>query len=201
MVSILEFSSHRALFSSLSLIAPHLVGKMIQLNHPMPLFLIKYFLWPAEAEKYKANDGAQLSEPREVKLLSLSDILHRAEANSEASHDGPRSEREDSDEELDLGFETSISGDEDHDGEPNVLHGSLNLRIHRKDDSARENGGSNGSCESNSSPSQERTKYQVTLFNTYKHIHTCVYNKSYAFSLLMCRCILIDETSNPATLE
>lgn len=50
-----------------------------------------------------------------------------------------------------MDFETSVSGDEGRDVDPNVLHGSLNVRIHRRPDSAREAGGSNGSCGSPSS--------------------------------------------------
>lgn len=97
-------------------------------------------------------------------MLSLSDILYRSEGNSDASQDGPRSDREDSDydEELELDFETSISGDEEQDIESNILHGSVNLRIHRRSDSSREVEGANGSCGSPSSSSQnERRPYQV----------------------------------------
>lgn len=119
----------------------------------------------AEAEKNsKANDGAPKSEPR---ALSLSDILYRSEANSDASQDGPRSDREESDyeEELELDFETSGSGDEGRDVEANVLHGSLNLRIHRRGDSATETGRANGSCKSPTSSSQnDKTTYLVLLF-------------------------------------
>lgn len=118
-----------------------------------------------EAERNnKANDGASRSESRVGRISSLSDIFYRAEANSDASQDGPRSEREDSDydEELELDFETSMSGDEEHDVESNILHGSLNLRIHRKSDSARESGCANDSCGSPSSSFyNERTPYQV----------------------------------------
>ncbi|PON70509.1 WD repeat containing protein [Trema orientale] len=125
---------------------------------------VKKDLAAGEAERNnKANDGALRSELRGGRIPSLSDILYRAEANSDASQDGPRSEREDSDyeEELELDFETSMSGDEEHDVEPNILHGSLNLRIHRKSDSARESGGVNGSCGSpSSSYCNERTPYQ-----------------------------------------
>ncbi|GMP45789.1 hypothetical protein CsSME_00014181 [Camellia sinensis var. sinensis] len=125
---------------------------------------IQKHLAAAEAEKNnKANDGAPKSDPRSGKVLSLSDILYRSEANSDASQDGPRSEREDSDydEELELDFETSISGDEGRDVEPNVLHGSLNLRIHRRGDTAMETGRANGSCGSPMSSSQnDRTTYQ-----------------------------------------
>ncbi|KAE9457359.1 hypothetical protein C3L33_10732, partial [Rhododendron williamsianum] len=124
---------------------------------------IKKHLASAEAEKNsKANDGAPKSEPRAGRALSLSDILYRSEANSDASQDGPRSDREDSDyeEELELDFETSGSGDEGRDVEANVLHGSLNLRIHRRGDSATETGRANGSCKSPSSSSQnDKTTY------------------------------------------
>lgn len=95
--------------------------------------------------------------------MSLSDILYRSEANSDASQDGPTSEREDSDydEELELDFETSISGDEGREIEPNTLHGSLNLRIHRRGDSTRETSCVNGSCGSPSSSQNDRKPYQV----------------------------------------
>ncbi|XP_061372050.1 protein ALTERED SEED GERMINATION 2 [Gastrolobium bilobum] len=117
----------------------------------------------AEAEKNsKTNDGVSRFDRQGGRILSLSDILYRSEANSDASQDGPRSERDDSDydEELELDFETSVSGDEGHDVESNILHGSLNLRIHRRGDS-QENAGANGSCESPSSSSQNnRAAYQ-----------------------------------------
>ncbi|XP_021740316.1 WD and tetratricopeptide repeats protein 1-like isoform X2 [Chenopodium quinoa] len=107
----------------------------------------------AEKNK-KLNDVGSKTEPRAGRVISLSDILYRSEANSDASQDGPRSDREDSDydEELELDFETSMSGDEGRDAEP--VHGSLNLRIHRKA------GSSNGSCGSPSSSQNVRTSYQ-----------------------------------------
>ncbi|MED6172781.1 Protein ALTERED SEED GERMINATION 2 [Stylosanthes scabra] len=117
----------------------------------------------AEAEKNnKTNDGASRFDSRGGRILSLSDILYRSEANSDASQDGPRSERDDSDydEELELDFETSMSGDEGHDVESNILHGSLNLRIHRRGDS-REGMGANGTIESPSSSSQnDKANYE-----------------------------------------
>ncbi|KAJ9166500.1 hypothetical protein P3X46_021247 [Hevea brasiliensis] len=124
---------------------------------------LKKNLAAAEAEKTKkANDGALRSEFRSGRALSLSEILYRLEANSDVSHDGPRSEREDSDydEELGLDFETSISGDDGRDIEPNTLHGSLNLRIHRRGDSTRESSCANGSCRSPSSSQNDRRNYQ-----------------------------------------
>jgi WD and tetratricopeptide repeat-containing protein 1 len=100
-------------------------------------------------------------------MLSLSDILYRSEANSDTSQDGARSDRDDSDydEELELGFETSMSDDEEHDSDSNILHGNLNLRIHRRGDSV-ENVGASGSCESPSSSSSQngRASFQVFFF-------------------------------------
>lgn len=43
-----------------------------------------------------------------------------------------------------MDFETSISTDEGHDVESSVLHGSLNLRIHRRGDLAFETDRANG---------------------------------------------------------
>ncbi|KAG5065778.1 hypothetical protein JHK86_009509 [Glycine max] len=117
----------------------------------------------AEAEKSsKTNDGASRFDSRGGRILSLSDILYRPGSNGDPPQDGSRLERDDSDynEELELDFETSISGDEEHDLESNILHGSLNLRIHRRGDS-RDNARASGSCESPSSSSQNsRTSYQ-----------------------------------------
>uniref|UniRef100_A0A7C9A7E4 WD and tetratricopeptide repeats protein 1 n=1 Tax=Opuntia streptacantha TaxID=393608 RepID=A0A7C9A7E4_OPUST len=125
---------------------------------------IRKQLSAAEAEKNnKSNDGGSRAQPQAGRVISLSDILYRSEANSDASQDGPRSEREDSDydEELELDFETSMSSDEGRDVDPNVLHGSLNVRIHRRADSAREAGASNGSCGSPSSSNQNgKPSYQ-----------------------------------------
>ncbi|XP_044475514.1 protein ALTERED SEED GERMINATION 2-like isoform X2 [Mangifera indica] len=116
----------------------------------------------AAGKNIEANDGASRPGPRCGRVLSLGDILHQSEANSDASLYGLRSEREDSDydEELEVDFETSISGDEWHDAEFNVLHGSFNLRIHRRGGSTKEIGG-NGSCGSPASSSQNGwTHYQ-----------------------------------------
>ncbi|GMI90994.1 ALTERED SEED GERMINATION 2 [Hibiscus trionum] len=123
---------------------------------------IKKHLAVADAENNnKASDGATRSGPRTGRVLSLTDILYRSEANSDALQDGPRSEREDSDfdEELELDFGTSISGDEGRDVESNMLHGNINLRIHRRGDSTRETG-AYSSCGSPSSSSQNGAAYQ-----------------------------------------
>ncbi|CAK9148998.1 unnamed protein product [Ilex paraguariensis] len=125
---------------------------------------IRKHLAAAEAETTnKANNGTPKSKPRAGKVLSLSEILYRSEANNDASQDGPRSEREDSDydEEMELDFETAITGDEGHDVESNVLHGSLNLRFHCRGDSTMETGRVNGSCGSPTSSCQnDRATYQ-----------------------------------------
>lgn len=92
----------------------------------------------AESEKNKLNNGVRTTESRAKGTLSLSDILYRSEEYIDSSPDDPRSEREDSDydEELELDFETSISGDEGHDTEADVVRQSLNLNIHCNDESA-----------------------------------------------------------------
>ncbi|XP_074279406.1 protein ALTERED SEED GERMINATION 2 isoform X2 [Silene latifolia] len=125
--------------------------------------IIQKQLSEAEDEKNKPNDRGHKFESRAGRGLSLSDIIYRSEGNSDASQDGPRSEREDSDydEELELDFETSASGDEGRDADPNVLHGSLNLRFHRRPESSREAVGLNGSCGSPSYSSQnDKKSYQ-----------------------------------------
>lgn len=89
----------------------------------------------------------------------MSEILHHSEPNNDASQDGPRFEREDSDydDEVEFNFATQMTGDEGHDVESNILHGSLNLRIHRS---------SNGLCESASTSSQkDKSSYQVGMLN------------------------------------
>ncbi|CAM8942425.1 unnamed protein product [Rhodiola kirilowii] len=109
----------------------------------------------ADAEKdKKSNDGPSKSESR-AKVLSLSDIIYRSGASSDASQEGPRSEREDSDydNEMELDFEASNE-------ESNAPQGSLNLRIHLRNDTARENGGRNGSSSPTKSPQNSRETYQ-----------------------------------------
>ncbi|XP_019174931.1 PREDICTED: WD and tetratricopeptide repeats protein 1-like isoform X4 [Ipomoea nil] len=122
---------------------------------------LKKHITAAEAEKTNKEHGEFKSEPEVGRVLSLSDILYRSDANSDVSQDGPRSEREDSDEEdLELAFETSVSGDESHDTEPNLIQGGLNLRFHRRGDSSIENR-RNGSCGSPTSLCQDpKVSYQ-----------------------------------------
>ncbi|XP_042421566.1 protein ALTERED SEED GERMINATION 2-like isoform X1 [Zingiber officinale] len=99
---------------------------------------IKIHLAAAEAEKGKKDtEETARSEIRHGRLRSLSDVLFRAELNN--THLESRYEREHSDyeEEMELDFETAISGDEVRETDSNILRGSLNLRF-RRDDSTRE---------------------------------------------------------------
>ncbi|GAB2216863.1 hypothetical protein Droror1_Dr00000010 [Drosera rotundifolia] len=117
-----------------------------------------------EAKKHeKANGGVQ-EEARARKVISLSDILYRSDAYSDALQDGSRSEREDSDydEELELDFETAVSGDEGHEADSNVLHGSFNLRVHRKPGVAASNGSSDVPS---SSSRNDKATYQVLQYS------------------------------------
>ncbi|KAK6938093.1 WD40 repeat [Dillenia turbinata] len=123
---------------------------------------IKQHLAAAEVEKLnKTNNGGPKPESRSGSVLSLSDILYQSDVNSDVSPEGPKSDREDSDydEELEVHFETSVSGDEGHDVESSSLPGSLNLRFHRRGDSARETG-ANGSCGSPRSSFKNDRIYQ-----------------------------------------
>ncbi|WCJ24695.1 transducin family protein / WD-40 repeat family protein [Euphorbia peplus] len=170
----IDSSSFRVLYcmsDALSQVGKHkealdfaLAAQRVSANNEITQWVehVKKNITAAEAEKnMKPNDGLPRSESRSGRALSLSDILYRSEANSDTSQDGPRSEREDSDydEELELDFETSMSGDEERDMEPNTLHGSLNLRIHRRGDSSRETSYTNGSCGSPSPSLNDRPLY------------------------------------------
>ncbi|CAF1787323.1 protein ALTERED SEED GERMINATION 2 [Brassica napus] len=118
---------------------------------------IKRDLQAAGAEKKEEPEGGT------GRVLSLSDILYRSEANSDSSHDMSRSEgdQSDYDEELEVDIQTSMSDDEGGDPDSNAMRGSLNLRIHRvSDDKPIENSGDNGSSGTASSSQNDRTSYQ-----------------------------------------
>ncbi|KAI3979004.1 hypothetical protein MKX01_016179 [Papaver californicum] len=116
---------------------------------------IKEHLAADEAEKSNANDGKSQSEARPGRMRTTVDVL-----NSDAPVDDVRS-REDSDyeAEVELDFETSMSGDE-----ANAAHSGphINFRFRRRSDSARESSCTNGSCGSTSSSSSQNdnTFYQ-----------------------------------------
>ncbi|EHA8588801.1 putative WD and tetratricopeptide repeats protein 1 [Cocos nucifera] len=126
---------------------------------------IKDRLAAAEAEKSKKdNEDTGKSEARHGRLRSLSDVLFQSELSSPSQEDWYNREDSDYEEEMELDFETSISGDEGRDNEPSILRGSLNLRFHRRDESARENCSTESTDGSHGSPSSssqhENSSYQ-----------------------------------------
>ncbi|KAI0495878.1 hypothetical protein KFK09_022185 [Dendrobium nobile] len=117
----------------------------------------------AAAEEKRNREDCEDSTRGKVcrgRLRSLSDVLLRTGFNSEDSLDGHELERVDSDyeDEMEVDFETSISGDEGSDNEPNFFRGSLNLRFHKRDYLKRDNTVANGSL----GPSaQHEASYEV----------------------------------------
>ncbi|XP_051118089.1 protein ALTERED SEED GERMINATION 2 isoform X2 [Andrographis paniculata] len=106
---------------------------------------IKTAIAAAEVNKADTESGKRSkANPYGGRVISLSDIIY--EGHNEALLDGPDREDSDYDEELELDFETSMP-DEMHDVDSNVLPRNLNLRIHRKADSARESERPNGSSD------------------------------------------------------
>jgi WD and tetratricopeptide repeat-containing protein 1 len=108
---------------------------------------IKEQLFAAELEKNKKDQvGNTYTDARHGRLRSLSDLLFRSDASGSSSQEG----REDSDydDEMELDFETSASGDESRDSDPGFVRGSLSLRFHRRDSQTDEHSGENGSAES-----------------------------------------------------
>lgn len=115
----------------------------------------------AEAEKKKEDiEGSTRGGVHRGRLRSLTELF-RTDFNTEGSTDGHEYGRADSDyeDEMEVDFETSISGDEDHDNESNILRGSLNLRFHRRDNSNKEHTVVNGSHGSIPSPTHD-TSYK-----------------------------------------
>ncbi|KAJ1298462.1 hypothetical protein BS78_01G455500 [Paspalum vaginatum] len=100
----------------------------------------------AELEKHRTdqNGNAKADTPH-GKLRSLSDILFRSNVSG-SSQEG----REDSDydDEMELDYETSVSGDESRENDQDVFHGSLSFRFHQREDQTNEHTGENGSVES-----------------------------------------------------
>lgn len=119
-----------------------------------------YFVRTAELEKNKKDQvGNTNTDARHGRLRSLSDLLFRSDASGSSSQEG----REDSDydDEMELDFETSASGDESRDSDPGFVRGSLSLRFHRRDSQTDEHSGENGSAESTQNGD---SAYQVCSF-------------------------------------
>ncbi|KAL6649363.1 hypothetical protein ACP70R_013587 [Stipagrostis hirtigluma subsp. patula] len=99
-----------------------------------------------EHEKNKTDqDGNAKADTQHGKLRSLSDILFRSDVSGSSSQEG----REDSDydDEMELDYETSVSGDENRENDQGVFRGSLSFRFHQRDQT-NEHTSENGSIES-----------------------------------------------------
>ncbi|KAJ9560336.1 hypothetical protein OSB04_005496 [Centaurea solstitialis] len=124
---------------------------------------IKKLIDTVEAEvSNKAKEGTPSSETRGAgRVLSLSDILYRSDASSDTSQHMSGREDSDYEDELEVDFETSVSGDEAHEVESNNFQRSLNVRIHRKGDSMINTCHPSSSCGSpKSSPRSDRITRQ-----------------------------------------
>ncbi|KAL8261506.1 hypothetical protein R6Q59_025555 [Mikania micrantha] len=125
----------------------------------------------------KAKEGGRSSEKiRASRLLSLSDILYRSDASSDTSQ--PLSERENSDyeDDLEVDFENSISGDESHEVESNSFHPSLNVRIRRKSDLGMNNfhtSNSFGSPNSSSSNDKITRQHESAIDMKQRYVGHC----------------------------
>ncbi|CAL4929477.1 unnamed protein product [Urochloa decumbens] len=100
----------------------------------------------AELEKNRTDQNGNAKADTHGKLRSLSDVLFRSDVSGSSSQEG----REDSDydDEMELDYETSVSGDESRDNDQGVLRGSLSFRFHQREDQINEDACENGSTES-----------------------------------------------------
>ncbi|CAN6302007.1 unnamed protein product [Urochloa humidicola] len=107
---------------------------------------IKQRIASAEHEKNRTDQNGNAKADTHGKLRSLSDILFRSDVSGSSSQEG----REDSDydDEMELDYETSVSGDESRDNDQGVFRGSLSFRFHQKEDQTNEHAGENGSTKS-----------------------------------------------------
>ncbi|KAF8776119.1 hypothetical protein HU200_003804 [Digitaria exilis] len=104
---------------------------------------IKQRVASAELEKNRTDQNGNAKANAQGKLRSLSDILFRSNVSGSSSQEGR--EDSDNDDEMELDYETSVSGDESRENDQGVLHGSLSFRFHQKDDQTNEYTGENGS--------------------------------------------------------
>ncbi|PUZ42476.1 hypothetical protein GQ55_9G585700 [Panicum hallii var. hallii] len=107
---------------------------------------IKQRVASAELEKNRTDQNGNAKADTHGKLRSLSDILIRSHVSGSTSQEG----REDSDydDEMELDYETSVSGDESRENDQGVFRGSLSFRFHQREDQTNEHAGENGSTES-----------------------------------------------------
>lgn len=99
----------------------------------------------AELEKNRTDQNGNSKADTNGKLRSLSDILFRPDVGG-SSQEG----REDSDydDEMELDYETSVSGDESRENDQGVFRGSLSFRFHQREDQTNEHTDENGLIES-----------------------------------------------------
>ena len=96
-----------------------------------------YVVQTAEHERNKKDQqGNTNNDARHGRLRSLSDLLFRSDVSGSSSQEG----REDSDydDDMELDFDTSVSGDESRDSDPGAVRGSLSLKLHRREDQTNE---------------------------------------------------------------
>jgi len=107
---------------------------------------IKQRVASAELEKNRTDQNGNAKADTHGKLRSLRDIFSRSDVSGSSSQEG----REDSDydDEMELDYETSVSGDESRENDQGVFRGSLSFRFHQSEDQTNEHAGENGSTES-----------------------------------------------------
>jgi hypothetical protein len=147
-------------FFTLSIIVLALEVKELKLE---VLFCDVFFsVQAAQNQKNKSDqDGNGKADTRHGKLRSLSDILFRTEVTGSSSQEG----REDSDydDEMELDYETSVSGDESRENDLNAFQSSLSFTFQQRDDQYNEHTSENGLMESIRG---DCSAFQVSLLST-----------------------------------
>jgi WD and tetratricopeptide repeat-containing protein 1 len=140
-----------------------------------------YVVQTAEHEKNKKDQGNTNNDARHGRLRSLSDLLFRADVSGSSSQEG----REDSDydDDMELDFDTSVSGDESRDSDPGAAPGSLSLRFHRREDEPNEQSVENRSIESTSNGD---SAYEVLSFFLILFLYLIFEVSSVRYSVWLC---------------
>lgn len=127
---------------------------------------IKEEIDSVKGEESKEGGPSSETSTGTGRVLSLSDILYRLDASSDMSG------REDSDcdeGELDVDFQTSISGEP----ESNNLQPRLNLRIHKKGGSTVNTSSSNGSPKSSSPSDKLNLQHERAIDMKQRYVGHC----------------------------
>lgn len=104
------------------------------------------FVQAAELEKNRTDQNGNAKADAQGKLRSLSDILFRTDVSGSSSQEGR--EDSDNDDEMELDYETSVSGDESRENDQGIFRGSLSFRFHQTEDQTNQHAGENGSTKS-----------------------------------------------------